>query len=785
MRTIFAALMIFATTAVAADPSVTPFAGKMAKTVAESTPAFPPTVRAPAGAPNVILVLTDDVGFSAASTFGGPIATPHLDKLAARGLKFTNFHTTAICSPTRAALLTGRNHHAVSTGILVELSAGYPGYWTTIPKSAATVGRVLKDAGYSTAFYGKHHNVPMGQMSQAGPFDLWPTGLGFDYFYGFIGGDSDQWNPTIYRGTSLLENESHHDQTLDASMADDAIRWVHNQQGADSTKPFFIYFAPGTAHAPHHAPKDWIAKFHGQFDQGWDKVRGETYQRQLKSGVIPAGTKISPRPAEIPAWDSLTPDQKRLYARYMEVYAGMLAYQDEQLGRLFDEIERMGEIDNTLIMFVEGDNGASGEGSPAGTVNELNTILTQNAAAQGWMLEIIDELGGPKTYEHYPAGWAWATTTPFPWMKQVASHRGGITNGLVVSWPAKIQKPGGTRTQFTHVIDVMPTILEATGIPQPEAVDGVKQQRMDGVSFFYALNAPKAPERHTTQYFEMVGNRGIYHDGWFANTRPARMPWTGSPPDSVSTESYEWELYDLRKDYSQSQNLAQKDPARLKELQAVFDAEAWKNNVYPIDHRFGLDRTMAGAARSPYGRVTSFTYWGPGISLSRDVAPNLWGRSFSLSADIVVPKDGANGVLLAYGSHMGGWGFYLHDGKPVAVSARSQIPGDRFRISANAALKPGPATVRYDFDYDGGGLGKGGLLRISVGGQEVARGRVEHTGIMGIGLNETMDTGRDTGAPISTDDYKDLGVFSGEIRKITVDLGPFGTNQPPVKTAAK
>jgi arylsulfatase len=772
--------------AVQPDPSVVlpkppaPFAGKIGRTAAESVPSWPKPVTAPAHAPNVLLILTDDVGFAASSTFGGPIPTPNLDRLAARGLKYNEFHTTALCSPTRAALLTGRNHHAVSTGALVDIATGYPGYWSTIPKSAATVAEVLKDNGYNTAFFGKHHNVPTWQASAAGPFDLWPTGLGFEYFYGFVGGDTNQWQPKLYRNTTPAA-DLHGNATLDHELADDAIDWIHNQKAAAPNKPFFVYYAPGSGHAPHQAPPEWIARFKGKFDQGWDKVREESFARQKKLGVIPADAQLTPRPSTLPAWDSLDADHKRLDAHYMEVFAGMLAYQDAQVGRVLDELERMGQLDNTLVVFIEGDNGASGEGTPAGVENEIGHMANGVHEDSGWLLDTMDKMGGPHSYELYPAGWAWAMNTPFQWMKQVASHLGGTRNGLVISWPERIKQTGQLRSQYAHVIDIAPTILEAVGVAEPGVVDGVPQQRVDGTSLVYSFDHAEAPSRHTTQYFEMVGNRAIYKDGWLANTQPRRMPWEMSTPPGDADTSYVWELYDLKHDFSQSKNLAAERPEKLAELKAVWRSEAERNNVLPLDDGMGMGRALQGslAHASP---ATDYVYWGKGVSVGGQSAPSLTARSFSVTADVVLPSDHETGVLAAVGSWFGGWSFYLKDGKPVGYEAFSQQPKDQFRVASDQALPAGPAKIRWDFAYDGGGVGKGGVLKISVNGKPLAEGRIDRTILIPAGLGETFDVGRDTGAP-GSEEYAGNGGFAGEVRKVEVELAPVGLFAPQVAKA--
>lgn len=742
-----------------------PFAGKIGADVQHSVPAYPANVSAPAGAPNIVLVLTDDVGFAAASTFGGPIPTPHLDQLAARGLKYNAFHTTAMCSPTRASLLTGRNHHSVGSGTIVELSTGYPGYWSVIPRSAASVAEILRYNGYNTAFFGKHHNVPLSQGSAAGPFDLWPTGLGFEYFYGFVGGEMDQWNPVLFRGTSRVDlSHKDHDYILDRDLADDAIHWIHNQKAAAPAKPFFLYYAPGSAHSPHQAPAEWVKKFRGQYDQGWDKLREEIFARQKASGVIPASALLTPRPEGIPAWESLSSDRKRVSARLMEVYAAMLAYQDAQIGRLLDELERMGQLENTLVIFIEGDNGASAEGGVDGMSNNVAMQVNRGEESMGWLLKILDELGGKTTHEHYPVGWAWALNTPFPWLKQYASHLGGVRNGLVVSWPARIKKTGEVRPQYAHVIDIMPTILEAVGVAQPDIVNGVKQQRVDGISMLYTFDNASAPDRRKTQYFEMLGNRSLYHDGWLASTTPKRKVWDFSLAP-LSEQDYAWELYNLRDDYSQARNLASQEPARLKEMQALWMEEARRNNVLPVDDR--MVGRLGGDGLALAARDATYLYWGGNISVTHGVSPALPGRSFSITAEVELPATKGHGVLVADGSKFGGWSFYLEDGKPVAHHAFSQQPKDQYRVASSSAIPAGPALIRYAFDYDGG-VGKGGTMRISVNGEQVAGGRIERTVNMPE-FSETFDIGQDTGGPV-VPAYEGRDRFSGAIKKVEVAL---------------
>jgi arylsulfatase A-like enzyme len=773
---LLAVMCVHAQAANSADGSVlprpqAPFTGKLEPTEAASTAVFPSPLKAPAGAPNILLVMTDDVGFASASTFGGPAPTPNLDRLAARGLRYNRFHTTGICSPTRAALLTGRNHHAVGTGMVVELESPYPGYTSRIPPSAATVARILRDNGYNTSMFGKDHNVPAQHRSPSGPFDQWPTGRGFEYFYGFVAGDVDQWQPALYQGISPVDGSNRPpDYILDKDLADQAIKWIHNQQAVAPDKPFFIYYAPGSAHAPHQAPADWIARFRGKFDHGWDREREIILARQKQLGVVPQDTVLSPRPGIIPAWDSLSGDEQKVYSRYMEVYAAMLAYQDAQFGRLLDEIERMGIADNTLVVFIEGDNGSSGEGGVGGTMNELAHLSSPDGGHPvdvQWLARNLDIMGGPDTYQGYPIGWTFATSTPFPWFKQHASHLGGVRNGLVVSWPARIGQAGGLRSQYHHVIDIMPTLLEAAQVAAPTTVDGVEQQRIDGKSMLYSFDSPDKPSTRSTQYYEIGGNRGIYQDGWLASTTPRNMPWNiAKVRGSSDITTYPWELYDLRSDFSQSRNLAAQEPGKLQEMQAIFDTEARRNNVYPIQDSGGQARVIkmmmaAGAFR------TEYVYWGPDIQLPMTVAPPIYSLPFTIEAQIEVPLQGGSGVIVAAGSYFSGWSFYLQEGKPVAYAAVSPLPlpGMQSRIEAPAPLSVGAHTLRYDFDI----AGEGGTLTISVDGAEVASGQVAKRPHILAGNGEFFDTGRDSNDPVSRD-YQREGVFNGEIRKIQVQV---------------
>ena len=748
-----------------------PFEGKIGRTAKDSTPDFPKGVTAPPDAPNILLIITDDVGFGASSTFGGPIETPNFQRLADSGLRYNMFHTTALCSPTRAALITGRNHHSNASGVITEFATGYPGYNSLVPDSSGSVGSVLKENGYNTAWFGKMHNVPDWMSSQAGPFDLWPSGLGFEYFYGFIGGDTDQWHPALFENTVPIEAEMEPGAPLDKNLADKAIEWVQTQHALAPDKPWLLYYATGTAHAPHHAPKEWIDKYKGKFDQGWDKVREETLARQIEAGVVPPGTKLTTRPEQIQAWDTLTPDQKRLYARMMEVYAGALSYADDQIGRILDSLEESGQLDNTLVIFIMGDNGASAEGSLQGTTNEVATAANGVTESEEFLLSMIDELGGPLTYNHYPVGWAHAMDSPMQWTKQVASHFGGTRNGMVISWPARIKNTGGVRSQFSHVIDIVPTIYEAANITPPDVLNGVKQKPIEGVSLVYTFDAPDAPTQHGTQYFELVGNRAIYKDGWIASTTPLRLPWVtiGEEPNP---DDFKWELYNVTEDFSQANDLAAENPEKLKELQEAFDVEAKKYNVYPLDSSFASRADPAIRPSLSRGR-TQFTYYPGAIRIPEGSAPDFKNKSWAVAAEVSVPEGGASGVLATMGGRFGGWALLVKDGKPEFVYALSNQPDHKYRIASDKALPAGNHVVRFKFDYEGGGLGKGATGTLFVDGKEVAKGKIPQTIGIRFSLDETFDIGEDTGTPV-VEDYVDEMPFeyTGELKKVVVVLEP-------------
>ncbi len=710
-----------------------PFKGKIGRTTKDSIKDFPKAAAAPAGAPNILVILTDDVGFGASSTFGGPIPTATMDRLAREGLRYNQFHTTALCSPTRAALLSGRNHHSAATGVIMEAGTGFPGYNSLMPKSAGTFAEILKQNGWNTSWYGKNHNVPDWQGSQAGPFDLWPTGLGFEYFYGFIGGDTSQWNPALYEGTKPIEPPHDKDYFFDKDMADRCIHWIRMQNAMAPNKPFLAYYAPGTAHAPHHAPKEWIAKFKGKFDQGWDKQREETFARQKAMGLVPANANLTERSPGIPAWDSLNADQKKVFAHMMEVYAAALSHCDYQMGRILDAISDQGELENTLVVYIQGDNGASGEGGPQG---------------------------------HYPVGWAHAMDTPFQWTKQIASHFGGTRNGLVISWPARIKDKGGVRSQFHHVIDIMPTLLEAAGVPVPVRINGMDQQPVEGVSMAYTFDDAKAPSKRKTQYFEMLGNRAIYHDGWVAATTPPSPPWS-SEGGGAAVEDYQWELYDIRDDFSQAVNLASREPAKLKELQNLFWKEAEKYNVLPIDNS-KVERLDVSNRPSLTAGRDEFIFYPGLVRIPEGAAPDLKNKSYQIKAEIVVPREGAEGILITHGGRFSGYGFYLLEGKPVFTYNLAGVARDYFW--GKEKLAPGDHTLVFTFKYDGGGLGKGGLGTLQVDGKTVASGRIERTLPFRLALDETLDCGEDTGTPVS-EDYQVPFAFTGDLKKVVIYTG--------------
>jgi arylsulfatase len=721
-------------------------------------------VKAPAKAPNVLIVLIDDMGFGQSSAFGGPINMPTVDRLANNGLRYNEFHTTALCSPTRAALLSGRNHHVNNFGSIAESATAFPGQTGQRPNSVATVAEMLRLNGYSTAAFGKSHETAAWEVSPSGPTDRWPTRSGFDKFYGFIGGETNQWAPLIYDGMTQVEPSKDPNYHFMTDMTNQAIAWMGYQKSLTPDKPFFIYFAPGATHAPHQVPKEWIAKYKGKFDQGWDTLREETLARQKRLGVVPAATKLAPKPAAIKDWAGLTPDEKKLFARQMEVFAGFGEYTDTEIGRLVQAVADIGQLDNTLIFYVVGDNGASAEGGMNGLYNEMTYFNGVHETVQD-ILKHYDELGGPTTYPHYAAGWAVAGDTPFTWTKQVASSYGGTRNGMVIHWPAGITAKGQVRSQWHHVIDITPTILEAAGLPEPKSVNGTPQTPIEGVSLAYTFADPQAPSRHTTQYFEIFGNRAIYQDGWLAGT-VHRAPWEFKP--STTLENDTWELYDTRMDFSLANNLAATNPEKLKELQALFLKEAVKYSVLPIDDRLleRLNAAVVGRRDLLAGR-TSLTVYNGMLGMSENVFMNVKNRSHTITAEVDIPKTGAKGVLLAQAGRFGGWSLYLKDGKPTYTY--NWLGLQRYTLAAKQALPAGKATILFDFAYDGGGVGKGGTGTLFVNGKKVATGRIDRTQCCAFSADEGADVGADEGTPV-TEAYKVPFKFSGKIGKVTIEL---------------
>jgi arylsulfatase len=733
---------------------------------------FPPIepLRPPQGAPNVLIVLLDDVGFGAASAFGGPCQTPNFEKLAANGLKYNRFHTTALCAPTRQALLTGRNHHSVGMGTITELATAAPGYNSLRPNTAAPLAEILKLNGYSTAQFGKCHEVPVWQTSPMGPFDAWPTGGGgFEYFYGFVGGETNQYAPAIYSGTTPVEQEKTADEGyhFTEDMTDHAIEWVQQQKALMSDKPFFIYYAPGATHAPHHVPTEWSDKYKGKFDQGWDKLREETFARQKELGVIPQEAELTARHPEIPAWDEMPDSLKPILARQMEVYAGFLEHTDHHVGRLLDTLQELEVLDDTLIYVMIGDNGASAEGTVHGSFNEM--LLLNGAAGLEtveFMAARIDKFGTPEAYNHYAVGWAHAMDTPYQWTKQVASHWGGTRNGTIVHWPNGIQAKDEVRNQFHHVIDVAATVLEAAGLPEPTFVHGVQQMPLQGVSMLYSFDDAQAAERHETQYFEMFVNRGIYHKGWTAVTRHS-IPWL-MVPQLPAYDDDVWELY-APDDWTQSHDLAAEMPEKLHELQRLFLIEAVKYNVLPLDdrrvERFNSD--LAGRPVLVKGNK-QILFGGMG-RLTENTIINTKNKSFALTAQIIAPDSPANGVIVAQGGTFGGFSLYAKDGKPAYCYNLFGL--QEFKVYGDSDIPAGEHQVRMEFAYDGGGLAKGGNVTLYLDGNKVGEGRIEATVPMIFSGDETTDLGNDSATPVSSDYGPKDSKFNGRVRWVQIDLG--------------
>jgi len=723
-------------------------------------------VKAPKGAPNVVIVLIDDMGFGQSSAFGGPIHMPTLERVAQNGLKYNRFHTTALCSPTRMALLTGRNHHSCNTGSIMETATAFPGNTGVRPNNITPLAETLRLNGYSTAAFGKYHETPVWEVSPSGPTDRWPTRSGFDKFYGFIGGETNQWSPLIYDGMTKVDPPKDPNYHFTTDMTEQAIAWTRYQKALTPDKPFFVYFATGATHAPHHVPKEWIAKYNGKFDQGWDKLREETLARQKKLGVVPPDTKLAPKPPAIQDWDKLTADEKKLFARQMEVFAGFGEQTDHEIGRLVAAIEGMGEIDNTLFFYVVGDNGASAEGTMLGLFNE-GTYFNAVPEKLDDLIKHLDDLGGPMSYNHYAAGWAVAGDTPFSWTKQVAANFGGTRNGMVIQWPKRIKAKGEIRSQFHHVIDIAPTVLEACGLPEPKVVDGTPQRPIEGVSMVYTFDDPKAKDRHLTQYFEIFCNRAVYHDGWVAGTVHI-APWERQPRTN-SFDKDRWELYHVSEDFSQSNDLAAKNPEKLKELQALFLEEAVKYHVLPLDDRREerFNAALVGRPDVMAGR-TSLTVYEGMTGMMENVFINVKNRSHTISAEVDLPKSGADGVILCQGGRFGGWSLYIKGGKASYVY--NWVGLDRYTLTTSQPLPTGKVTIRFEFIYDGGRPGSGGKGTIFINDKAAAEGRIAHTNAFVFSADETADVGQDDATPV-TEDYKERdNKFTGTIQKVTIEL---------------
>ncbi len=757
------------------------FGGVIKERASESTPWWPPRVVPPKGAPNILLIMTDDQGFGAPSTFGGVIPTPSMDRIAQAGLRYTDFHSTSLCSPTRAALITGRNHHSVGFGVVGEVSTGFPGYDSIIPIDKGTIGTILRDNGYATAWFGKDHNTPSFQSSQAGPFDQWPNGMGFDTFYGFVGGDASQWQPNLFRNTTAIYPfEGNPGWNLETAMADEAIQHVKQLKEIAPGKPWFVYYVPGATHAPHHPTEEWVKKISAMhlFDEGWNKVRDTIFANQKRLGIMPENAKLTPWPDTLPTWDSLDFESKKLFIRQADVYGAYLAYADHEIGRVIQAVDDLGELDNTLIIYIGGDNGASAEGMLNGTPNEFTTF-------NGVSVPVKDQYlwypfwGSERTFPHFAAGWAWAMDTPFKWVKQVPSHFGGTAQGVAMSWPGHIPAGGGIRRQFAHVIDIVPTILDATGIPAPATIDGIPQKPIEGTSMAYTWDKANAdaPTRHTTQYFEMLGNRSIYHDGWVAATTPVTLPWelsTKTPPDVIS--GYNWELYNVDKDPTQFDDLAAQMPDKVKEMQALFYSEAAKYNVLPLDNstlaRWNTPRPSLTAGK------TEFTYSGELSGVPASAAPSILNKSYTITAEVEIPDGGAEGMIVTEGGRFGGYGLYLSKGdfgigRGKVVFLYNLLDLKR-TIWEGPQLEPGKHTIVFDFKSAEPGLGKGGTGVLSVDGSEVARNTLDHTTPITFPEDETFDVGLDTrtGVALVEDRYDSPFKFTGKIDKLTVKLEP-------------
>ncbi|HEX7854550.1 MAG TPA: arylsulfatase [Sphingobium sp.] len=732
---------------------------------AQSTkPGFPVPPAPPPGAPNVLVIMTDDVGYAASSTFGGGIPTPTFDSLAQNGLRYRNFHTTALCSPSRAELLTGRNHHAVGFGNVADLAHGGEGYNSIIPKSAGTIAQILSGAGYSTAMVGKHHNIPTWQNGPLGPFDQWPSGLGFQYFYGFAAGHTNQFSPALVENNSAIEPPHSADYILDRDLADHAIDWLRVQRGENGKRPFFLYYAPGTAHTPLHAPSDWLARFKGKFDAGWEVYRQQTFERQKRLGIIPKDTRLAPPPPGVKPWVSLSPDERRLYARQMEAYAAALAYCDSQIGRVIEELRQSGQLDNTLVVYIQGDNGA--EGSGAFNYNAMGSGATSKADEFTRALAHLDEIGGPRSYSGVALGWASALDTPFPYYKTIASHLGGITNGMVVSWPAGV-RARGLRGQFADLTDVAPTIIEATGVPLPQKLNGVEQQPLDGVSFAYSFTQPKAEERHRLKYFEIMGHAALYKDGWFAASRLL--------PDSRADLNSPWELYDLKSDFSQTVDLSSRYPEKLAEMTAAFQKEAERNHVLPLSSDT-LTALLPQSRPEPLAEPGHHILYPSGFRYTEGTFPSINNRSWSIKADVDVPANGGTGVIVTQGGRFSGWGLVVLKGVPTFLYRPDNWDETLFRLAAPQGLPSGRHSVEVVFKSDGKGIGSGGGYEMRIDGAAVAHGVMGRTVAFKFSPEEAS-IGFDSGTPL-TYDYEIPFPYSGRIHSVDFDLGEPDLSRP-------
>jgi arylsulfatase len=759
------------------------FKGRIERTTKGSKPYWPARIEPPEGAPNVLLIMTDDSGYGVPSTFGGVIPTPTLDRIANAGLRYTNFHSTALCSPTRAALITGRNHHSVGYGVIAEQATGYPGYDSVITKDKATIGKILKDNGYRTSWFGKNHNTPAFQASAIGPFDQWPIGMGFEYFYGFMGGDTNQWQPAnLARNTTYIYPFQGNPQfNLTTAMADEAIAYMNQVNTLTPEQPFFVYYVPGGTHAPHHPTPEWVKKISDMqlFDEGWNKLRERIFENQKKLGVIPKDAKLTPWPKDLlKEWDQLTAEEKKMFIRQADVFAAYVAYTDHEIGRVIQAVEDMGKLDNTLIIYINGDNGTSAEGTLVGTPNEVAMFNGVEVPVEVQLKNFYDVWGSDQTYNHMAVPWAWAFDTPFSWTKQVASHFGGVRQGMAISWPKVIKDKGGIRHQFHHVIDIVPTILEAAGIRQPEVVDGIPQSSIEGVSMVYTFDerSADAPSTHKTQYFEMMGDHAIYHEGWIASTKVMRPPWDISGGVGADPATYPWELYDLRKDWTQSEDVAAKYPEKLKEMQAIFWKEAEKYQVLP------LDATVATRLIAPRPSITAgrnvFTWTAPLTGTPNGDAPSVLNTSYNFKAEVEVPKGGADGMLITQGGRFGGYGFYVLKNKPVFLWNLVDMKRMRWEGSE---LKPGKHVLEFDFKYDGlgmetlaynsvSGIGRSGTGVLKVDGKVVAEQKMKRTLPLILQWDENLDVGSDTGTPVDDKDYQVPFAFSGKIEKITLTI---------------